>query len=686
MTIRLFAVTVFLSSFLLFQVQPLLGKYLLPLFGGSASVWVTAMFFFMFVLFLGYLYALWLVKHPLVRQVIIHSLLLLLCVGLLFEHNTLWLSPITPEFSDFKTTDVLVFDIILILFTSIGLPFFVLSATSTLIQVWYEKITKVEPFRLYSVSNVGSLLGLLSYPIIFEPILTIGEQGKLWSYGFLFYIGLMYAVLWEYWQNGERVTRKLVEDNNFTLTKKTFLGWATAASLPVIVLLSGTTYMSTTIAPIPFLWVGPLTLYLLSFIISFNSRWHTPSWFNEKIVLVFSFGMLVIGVVNQIHVVATIMVTHLALFSIFHWCHEYLYRTRPPSSNLASFYLALSVGGILGSLFVVVSTATVFVVPVELILILSLIIVYICFVWFRSPDGYLPILSKRFIRYFSPVFTLLVILFSTTKMVGLIEGNIAAERNFFGDKAVKEVSVDNDTLIRNLRHGTTNHGAQIIESGVATVTPISYYSGSSGVGKTFQYLQSNNSTLEVAVMGLGSGSLASYCRQGDEFTFFEIDPEVIDLANKYFTFLQSCPQVQVVNKDARLALTELDTQGRKFDLLIMDAYADDLPPIHLLTKEAMALYKNLLSEKGVIAIHISSRYLDLLPVIRSGAKSNGLYMSSYFDSTSDRFVAATSWVLLTPDEAVLDQEEFVNFTRTKSEDKLVNWSDGHSALYSVLKW
>jgi len=686
----LFASTVFLSSFLLFQIQPLIGKHILAWFGGSSAVWVTAMFFFMVALAIGYLYALLLSSLRPFYQASLHTLIIVATLASLYTHSQVWPSAITPTLEDlaisFSEPTLAVFITLLI---TIGLPFTLLSSTSSLVQFWYAKVSGREPFPLYGISNLGSLLGLLSYPLLFEPFLNTYTQGTLWSASLLIYIFLLVTVMVTFVRRSDEV--KLVAKVNqvTTMTSKQnlrlFFIWLLVASVPVMVLLAGTSFMTAAIAPIPFLWVGPLALYLISFIFTFRVGARLPAWTNEVLVVITAILTISLVIMSEARVAIIILVIHWALFSISHWCHEYLYSLRPDTKGLTLFYVALSLGGILGSIIIKFSSSFLLVMPIELMVILVVSTLVIAVHWFKQVDYYIPKLTKTHLRIISGFIILVMIgsggVYIETKQKLVI----AAERNFFGYKAVIDAT---NVLLpnRSMRHGMTNHGYQLMENGQLVIESVAYYGDSSGIGMAFAYLRSlNKKSLAVVVAGLGSGALAAHCIDNDEFTFIEIDEEIIYLAQKYFTYLDACTNHTIKVGDARLTLAK--EREVSYDLIILDAYADDMMPIHLMTTEAISLYKTLLKPGGIIAVHISSRYLDLLPVLKALAIDNDLSGRYWFDkSPQNPRLIASNWVLLTNQPEVFLDNAFTNLAEFPEELRPLLWTDTYSALLPIVRF
>ncbi len=687
----LFAVTVFLSSFLLFQVQPLIGKHILPWFGGSSAVWVTALFFFMVALAAGYLYVLGLSYFRPLTQGIVHLVLIGVVTYVTFLHTQTWPSGITPTAQDltFLAIDPTA-AVFFTLLVAVGLPFLLLSSTSSLLQLWYARVSGQDPSSLYAVSNVGSLLGLLSYPFVIEPWLGTYDQGSWWNIGLAFFLGLLCSVLVIAVRATPRVAveKKLISGSTDSVTGRHFFIWLFVASVPVMALLSGTTFMTTTVAPIPLLWIGPLALYLISFMWSFRTR-TTASLpvVHQAVVLLCSLTVLVTVTMGVAPVLATIGLIHLTLYAVFHWCHEYLYEHRPAAEKLPLFYVALSLGGIFGSVVIKISSLYLLTLPIELTLILLAAALFIIYQWYRAvPDWLPPAIKNQAPRYLIALAALFVV-YGAFQIYTKEAHATDQARNFFGYKAIVEYTKD-DVSLRSLQHGLTNHGLQVIEDGAPKVVPASYYNDESGIGRLFAYWRNADKPLRVAVAGLGTGGLAAHCVPGDTFVFIEIDPQVIALAHKHFTYLEACPGQQVVVADARLAFAQMAKASvgtEKFDLIILDAYADDMMPMHLMTVEATALYKSLLSENGMIATNISSRYLNLLPVASVLAEETGLTARHYFNAKPTAAYSHPShWVVLAQDEAVFTQTELAEFTPI-TEPKRVRWTDTYSALLPIVR-
>ena len=685
----LYASTIFISAFLLFQVQPLLGKHLLPWFGGSPAVWITALFFFMGGLAVGYTYALLLTCLTRVWQVLVHSFVSVGVVLILFQNSKSWPSAITPGITDVSLLGDPVWVVFTILAVSVGLPFALLSSTSSLLQFWYGRASGQEPFSLYAISNAGSLLGLLSYPLLFERFLSTIDQGWWWVMGFVVYFCLLLVVLLLYLvQDTADKTIPVEKNTNTVPAARQFMIWLFLASIPIMTMVTATDYLTGYVIAVPFLWVIPLALYLLSFVVSFRSGDRLPG----KYVYVFALlaTMLALGAMNQslVPVVPTVLLIFVAMFAVNHLCHEWLYALRPDKEYLAAFYVALAFGGIFASTIVLLASLYIVPLPIEFIFFLvatGLLSAVVLLYQYRSFLVQLHQLALPLV-----LACMCALLVSGFGIVQLHTSHvIASERNFFGFKAVSEHTDTEHGTRRTLIHGITNHGYQFIDSDNTEMhyRPIGYYSKTSGVGKGFAYLRDQNTDgLRVAVAGLGAGALAAYCQDGDSFTFFEIDPQIVTLAQDYFTYLDSCIQHEIVLGDARLSKADLAARITEpiYDFIILDAYADDAMPIHLMTTEAIAEYLPLLVDDGLLAIHISSRYLRLLPVIQALADDNNLVAYHRYDRDFSAVDVPSHWVLFSRSHVF--SSEYFDGMEVVAVPRPRLWTDRYSSLLPLVRW
>lgn len=683
---RLCAITTFLSAFLLFQIQPLISKHILPWFGGGAMVWITALFFFMLILLFGYIYVLIISFYSLKFQKSIHSLLIVLVSWSLLYHYFIWTSSITPLFSDHFLSSSPIIDILFLLSVSIGAPFFLLSTTSSLLQLWYWNSTGNEPFSLYAISNIGSLLGLLSYPFLFEPIFSTTMQGTIWTSLFVVYIIFLLFILLK--------TQLLPSDNTkevswvFLQVRRSlniihFLEWIGVASIPVMTMLTSTSYISGFIASMPFIWIIPLSLYLVSFIISF--RWGDRTVGSLTLLGVFFMsiiGLSLISFSNNITVPVVLIVLWLSVFAISHYCHEWLYENRPIPLQLPWFYVALSIGGVFGSSLVLLSTLFILKSPLEyLYILIGMMIITLYQLYYFSLKKY--DISKWNVLLLWFIF-FIVIGFLIHTQIEYSKQVIAQERNFYGSKKILENTNSEWKVYRSITHELTTHWFEYRDD-ENNGQPNSYYTSTSGLGRMMQYIkQKSDRWLDVAIIGLWAWIINTYCWPNDSFTFFEVDQEVYDLAQKYFTFLNHCNDKTIKIWDARKLLWIDQKNNKKYDIIIIDAYADDAVPAHLITSEAVKLYLSLLKQNGIIAIHISSRYLDLLPVISGLTLDNSLFWRFYKDTSPSFRGSPSLWTLLTKDTTLFSAQEF-DIMKDISTIAPLLWTDTKNALWPIVR-
>ncbi len=660
-----YAATIFTSAFLLFQIQPLIGKYILPWFGGSPAVWTTCLLFFQTLLFAGYAYAHLIHSRWGPRQqAMIH-------MGFLAA-AALMLGVLPSDRWQPQGYDAPVRSILMILTVSVGLPYFVLSSTGPLLQAWFARSFPGRmPYRLYALSNLGSLLALVSYPFYFESAFTLPRQAILWSAGFIVYALLCGYAAWRLWTGGDARSSRGVKSRRNSRPKTDepppapgwiqYVLWLAWPALASVVLLATTNHVSTDIAAVPFLWVVPLALYLLTFIIAFDR----PAWYRRAPVAVLMLaaiygtgfmhglgvgwknanelgdaGMLglfcyfLIDPTTEFHVATWqfLAVNFAAMFVICLLCHGELVRGRPHPNYLTAFYLMIAAGGALGGAFVTLVAPSLFVTVLEWRLALGVAcLVGIGFVLralvdfvFRDDDNR----SRRLGDYVLLAGLVLgVFLPSAVMLLDLVEflqpytpGSIYRTRNFFGTLAVVERKAD-EPLERYhlLRHGAITHGAQFMHPDRRR-EPMTYYAPTSGAGLAIDHYRSQlqSEGMKLGVVGLGTGSLAAYAEKSDAVTFYEINPAVVEIAenNRWFTYLADCRQrgaeCDIRLGDARLTLRRelhhnsppLDGEGlgeetgQQYHVLVLDAFSGDAIPVHLLTVEAFELYLAHLAPPG----------------------------------------------------------------------------------------
>jgi SAM-dependent methyltransferase len=675
----LHAFTIFLSAFLLFQVQPIIAKTILPWFGGSAAVWTTCMLFFQVLLVGGYLYSHLVARAGARTQALVHSVLLAAAAAAL---------PIVPDAAWKPAADSgdPGLHILLLLAATVGLPYFALSTTGPLVQVWYSRAKQgAAPYRLYALSNVGSMLALLTYPIVVEPWLPTRMQGLAWSAAFVAFAAACALIAWR-----SRGTPWEIPAGDAAAPpeRPSATRWALWIALPAaasVLLLAFTSHLSQNVAPIPFLWVAPLGLYLLSFILTFDGS----GWYRRRVYLpLLAAGC--VGVTALLHsefrheqlwiIVPTFCAT---LFVACMVCHGELVRLKPHPRHLTGFFLAISVGGALGGVFVGLVAPRLFTnlyeLPVGIVFTLALVAVVLALDRASFPA--------------EPAWRAAVL--GTALLAGVVGGTLywiyadfasgarLMTRNFYGSMRVYD-SGSGETAQRYLTHGTITHGKQFTAPERRRWIT-SYYSETSGVGRAIRALEQTG-PIKVGVIGLGTGTLAAYGRAGDVFRLYEINPQVIDLAMKEFTFLTDSPaKIETALGDARLVLEREPPQH--FDLLAVDAFSSDSIPVHLLTSEAFATYFRHLKPGGILAVHISNRYLDLKPVVLQAARRLGAHAQLVDeDSDDDRAVYGSTWVLLSRDESVFGRPPLAGATEALESNRRVRlWTDDYSDLFSILK-
>ena len=677
-TVLLFASTIFVSAFLLFQVQPIMGKYILPWYGGSPGVWTTCMLVFQLLLFGGYAYA-----HALNRFLVLRSQIVLHCGLLLLASLTL---PITPSSSwkpmgDESPTAM----IMLLLACKVGAPYFLLSSTGPLLQSWLGQSKIIDqPYRLYSLSNVGSMLALLSFPFVIEPAFSSSQQSSIWSVAFVVFAiacSVSGVALFRVCKPQDSVQAALPKSG--TVDWPTVGAWFVLSMLPSVMLLATTNQVCLDTGVIPFLWVIPLALYLLTFILTFDSdRWYS----RRPSIMLAAISFLILFVLKMLEIQAPLAVEMSLYFSGLFFscmvCHGELVRLKPHPSRLTSFYMTLSAGGASGGVFVGLLAPSLFSGYFEWQLGLFACILVFLETYIHNNSIWkhrVPAWSKLAGAIMLPILAVVWLSIWTS----FSSNQITAKRNFYG---VLSVANGKDSLTgqptRNLVHGRIVHGSQFQETGT-TKRPTTYYTEQSGVG--IALLNHNaDQPRHIGVVGLGAGTLATYGKSGDRYRFYEINDSVIEIAKDYFTFLKDTPAlVELVLGDARLTLEREEPQG--FDVLVLDAFSGDAIPVHLLTREAMEIYRRHLSDDGVLAIHISNLYFDLKAIVSGLANDASLESIVISDEQAACPGALKScWVLLSNQKHTLSKASGAA-NLTQPTGKLVLWTDDKSNLFEALK-
>jgi len=680
-----YACTIFLSAFLLFAVQPMIGKIILPWFGGSAAVWSTCLMFFQAALLAGYLYAHWSTTwlRP-KKQAMLHITLMAVSLALL---------PILPSAS-WKPSQAgdPSLRILLLLAATIGLPYILLSTTSPLLQAWYVAAKPgAVPYRLFALSNFGSLLALLSYPVLVEPVFTTHGQAYGWSGIYIVFALACAAVTWTAWRTNNQQPAIPAPTPAFSAAPPTWpirIVWTALAACASTLLLAISNHLSQNVAPIPFLWVLPLAVYLLSFILCFErDKVYNRGVFLPLLVIALDGAAYTIyaneGNPNIAWAIPTFVA---ALFIGCMVCHGELARLKPDPKHLTAFYLMISLGGALGGVFVAIVAPHVFHTYLELPLSMVACSALAAIVLWISPQqwsGKIPVTAVRI--------GMLAFTFGLAIHLGY-EKHLAdrvfrlSVRNFYGVLRVRDVPQDEEnTAARRLIHGTINHGVQLLDA-KRRDEPTSYYGPFSGMGRAMGYLQKRG-PVRVAVIGLGAGVTASFCRAGDFFRFYEINPLALSIASTWFTFLRDCKaDHEVLLGDARLTLEAQPSQ--QFDLMAIDAFSSDAIPVHLLTREAFALYFRHLKPSGILAVHVSNRYLDLVPVVTRNARDFGRTPMDVDDDDEEQdYFSNSDWVLVSSDPAIYRDAAFKSSSvqPARFRASLRPWTDDYSNLFQILK-
>ena len=684
----LYAVTIFLSAFLLFQVQPLIAKIILPWFGGSAAVWSAAMMFFQLSLLAGYGYAHFLGKAKAKTQMMVHGALLLVSCALLpILPNPIW----KPDVAGDPTLRI-----VMLLGATIGLPYFLLSSTSPLLQVWYVRRTGNQvPYRLFALSNFGSMLALLSFPFLVEPQLASRMQAYTWSGLYVAFALLCGYAGWVSQESAVPAVAPSEEPVAVEVTEKpapTFadmLLWVGLAACASVLLVSVTNHMSANVAPIPLLWVVPLALYLLSFILSFESdkiyqRWLFVPWIAPAL------GWMAYSIYTaegNYHIKYAIPIFSLGLFLCCMLCHGELAMRKPAAKYLTSFYLMISLGGALGGIFVALIAPNVFTTFLELPIGLTACGILAVFALWDVDVK----MGKGDTGQW-------VVRFALAVGVGLLGGYLIRMetqdrtgyhlmvRNFYGALRVRDDDKGTEYASRNLLHGTINHGSQrLTEADKYKVG--SYYGLNSGIGRTMQEMQARG-PVRYGVVGLGAGVMSGYARKEDYVRIYEINPIVPVIAKGEFSFFpHSEADKDILMGDARLVMEKqlADGESPEYDVLVIDAFSSDAIPVHLLTKESFELYKKMLKPTGILAVHISNRYLDLAPVVQRGAEVMGRTPQVVYDE-GDQFSNSTTWVLVAEDADFFQAPGFVgaNMYPPNAKPEFRGWTDDYSNIVSIL--
>ena len=736
-----FALTIFAGAFLLFQVQPLIGKYILPWFGGSPGVWTTCMLFFQMLLLGGYAYA-----HATSRflkpraQAVLHVVLLAAALATL---------PITP--SDTWKTHAAgdpTWHILALLAASLGLPYLVLSATGPLMQEWFRRTSPgVSPYRLYALSNVGSLLALVSYPFYFETQFTRAAQAKFWSWGLVVYAACAAFCAWRVWRRAEPDAAQRSADAADAAAPRPALGqralWLCLPACASILLLAVTNKMCQDVAVIPFLWVLPLGLYLLTFIISFDGpRWYSRFYYTLALAAAMVAVCVALFEGADMPIVQQVVIYSATMFVGCMICHGELYHLKPHPRHLTSFYLMISAGGAVGGLFVALVAPYVFDNFYEIHLALALAVLLLLVLSLRGANA----LSAARWRWLGLLLGAAAVygaargagrlqwavwagalllaaglwfwsrrragglnwhrLTCATMAAGLValvvalgrqivessRGALVSGRNFYGVLSVFQYQQENPlNHYYVLQHGRITHGLQFAAPDRAAMVT-SYFGPQTGLGLALRNFPRQDNQ-RIGLLGLGVGTIAAYGKPGDYLRIYEINPHVTEIAAKPFSYVALCKaKVDIVMGDGRLSMEQEAPQN--LDFLIMDAFSSDAVPVHLLTKEAFEIYLRHLKPDGAILVNISNRYLDLRPVVENAAKVFGLqaHTVNSEDGGADEdeggwWLYGATWMILSKNQDFMNRDALRHAAAPPSTkpNTIPLWTDDYASMFRILQ-
>jgi hypothetical protein len=671
-----YAATVTLSACLLFLVQPLIAKMILPWFGGTSSVWVATLLFFQLCLLCGYAYAHLLTKLSQRQQFWIHSALLLF---------SCWFLPIIPvDRWRSAHTDDPASTIMLLLAATVGLPCLTLSASSPLLQAWYVRrfATRI-PLWLFALSNFGSLAALLSFPLLLEPAFSAHTLAVSWSVAFVCFAACCIFTAWKS-QKARGVTAAEPEAGRSPTVIQMLL-WIVFAACGSSLLAAATTQLTTNIAPIPLLWAVPLALYLLTFIVNFRAKplYRRKPFFGLIVAAIACLAWLYANSDSYQDIRYVIPLYLACLFIICIGCHGELALRAPEPAFLTRFYLLIALGGALGGAFVSVLAPMWFDSYLEVPILLFVVAELMVFVQWRRKGAGLALWPLRLAMIIGVLALGWYLLFAEDQARAY---SLEMKRSFYGALRVREYIEDAHPR-RSLTHGTIRHGYQFTEPAFRAV-PGSYYSETSGIGRAL-LAKDDQRTLRVGIIGLGVGTLLSYARPSDHYFVYEINPDVLNVAQRDFTFLSAAKDrsadIQLFLGDARLTLE--DQAPMRFDVIAVDAFSSDAVPVHLLTKEAFFVYSRHLKPDGVLAIHISNKYLNLEPVCEQAAHQihrTAKLVPDPATSLSD----ASNWVLITADAQLWQNAAFADarIDSLESIRSFKGWTDQYSSIWPLVKF
>lgn len=666
----LYNLMVFLTGFLILSVQLIFGKSILPIFGGSPNVWLTSLAFYQVVLTLGYLYSYIMQKKlKLKTQIVVHSILFL---------SSLIFIPISINlnyFNNFQSESISLF---ITIFLSIGIPYFLLTASSPLIQSWfgYSNLKKSHnPYVLYVASNLGTFFSLISYPFLIEIFFSIKEQFYIWSGLFILEIMLILICGFFLFKNitKNRITNN--EESVSTIKKSNIFIWILVAFVPSCFLSVITNKITIDIAPIPLLWIIPLGIYFLSFSIAFSDKFKYFNLFNQGSLL-FTIILFFIDITSSSNSYLIIFCL-LSLFFVSTTFHRFLYQNAPDKKHLTLFYLFMSVGGAIGGTFVGVIAPLIFNSYTEFYIIIFMICI-LSLQFFKIKD--VKYNYKQNFIYFMPF--IFIFSFGLYKKYDTNSINLYQERTFFGLNKVAESNFTKNDInynIKKLTHGTTLHGAQIMKPENLSNQTLTYYSKDNPIYLSMKDYDTYYNFKNIGIVGLGTGAM-NCMFENKNIDFFEIDQEIINIAKNHFTYLDICKNKQnFLLGDARIKMKEIS--DNKYDIIVIDAFSSDAIPVHLITKEAVSLYRTKLKDNGLLVFHISNRYLNLEPVLGNIAKEINIESKFCHIKQNKKQVYSTgSQVVIMSDNMDFIKNNCWNNTETDNNN---TWNDNYS---NILKY
>ena len=724
----LFSLTLFTSAGLLFWIQPLIGKTLLPLLGGSPAVWNTCLLFFQSMLLIGYVYALASSRWLSVRsQAVVHVLLILSIAVYVF------LYPVHASTSTTAPPGNPTLWLLGNLLFSVGLPFFIISATSPLLQSWFstsQHELAIDPYFLFAASNAGSLIALVAFPLVLEPSLDLNAQYRLWHVGFAIWVSLTCLIALRALANASRdATPKnspARNDPNNNLTALRRFRWLALSFAPSSLTLGVTTYITTDVAAVPLLWVIPLALYLLTFVLAFTRKQFLPAALMNRVLVVAALVVTLILASGATEPTWVLILANLSFFFVAALtCHKQLADDRPAVTHLAEYYLWIAIGGALGSVFNVLIAPLLFksVVEYPLAIVIACLLqptkhrsrnyldviypagLYILTISLAILVFYLRISSStirglivvgvpliiinHFLRERPARFALglAAVMLAGIYYSGQTNRPLHVVRNFFG---TTRVTTDSTGRINSLYSGNTIHGSQFADRS-RRCEPLSYHHENGPLGQVMAVFNAAPANPRVAVIGLGAGAMAAYSKPSQEWTFYEINPEVINIArnSQYFTYLQDCAtgSLSVVEGDARLNLQNAE-QGY-YGLIVIDAFSSDAIPVHLVTQQALDLYLAKLAPGGMLAFHISNRSLNLKPILADLAESRKLICIGFDDLKPGSFEGKdpSQWVVMARSAPEISNLSINSqWQRLQGRSGVRVWTDDFSNVLHAIRW